>query len=642
MSESISTPEIPRTDAPQPESGRTVAGWVLGCVYLLMLLIWLLAEGRIWLSAGERGERLQGWLSGSDPDWLPYLPWLLLFPLCWLGSRRRVSRKQSGWLRGFLSESPRSEKSALGSAWAAAILVGGFAFWMSWRTGQEFTGLPPAYHDEYSYLFQAETFRQGRWAFPSFSPRRELFDQMHVLNEGYFASRYFPGNGAWITPFLMLGHPWLGHQLALAIAAMLVFWIGCELANTGTGLLAGGLCAVSPGLILFSNLLLAHLPTLVGLLIFLWAFLKWMRTGQIGLTILAGTGLAFAMLCRPMTAAGFALPFGLYFACWWLFGVRLSAGDERSPLPAFVERTRTVAAMAIPLAAGFLVIFVQNYFVTGAILKSPYQTYHEIYTPRHVYGFSNATRGGRESGPLVSDRYDRWAVDLTPTLARQNVSQRGLQSLRWIMGIFPLIAAGLSVLCTFRREDSRWGLLAASIVMLHVAHIPYWFVGIMGWHYVFESAPLWILIFAEGTRRLLVGWSARGERSLILCWLGMTATAVLVNLTTVSPIWGSRLQRGVAEVRYPRQIYAAFREQVDELRNGRPAIVFVKPDPDDVSMDYVTNPPGLSGPVLVARLPDFSEAAELADTLFSDRVPILFDAQRRQFMEIKVSRDAGY
>ena len=89
-------------------------------------------------------------------------------------------------------------------AYALSAFLAATGFAMSWHVGQQFGDRPPAYHDEYSYLFQAETFLAGRLSFPSFEPMPELFDQMHVLNEGRFASRYFPGAGLWMAPFLAL------------------------------------------------------------------------------------------------------------------------------------------------------------------------------------------------------------------------------------------------------------------------------------------------------------------------------------------------------------------------------------------------------------------------------------------------------
>jgi hypothetical protein len=631
------------------------------------------AEASRWLDPVSREEALTGWVAGREPDWLPFLPWLLAAPLFWWGfSRRRASSSPSpAVLPLFRSGSPAApdRHSHAGIAWLGAVLVFATAFLMSCWTGTRFEGMPPAYHDEYSYLFQARTYLAGRLWFPSFAPLPELFDQMHVLNEGRFASRYFPGVGLWMAPFLLWGDPWLGHQLAQALAAMLIFWTGRELASTTVGLLAGLLFALSPGLVLFSNLLLAHHPTMLGLTLFLWAFVRWMRSDESEpgekrnrwLLLIAGCGLAFAMLCRPMTAAGFGLPFGIVFFWWWMTGGQRDTGDSGdgetqetkgirsiapsplSPHPpvSFVPpsrlaagcfRERTVAALVLstPLLIGVILILICNRQITGDAFTTPYQLYTDIYTPRHVYGFNNVVRGERQLGPKVLENYDRWAENLTPALAVRNVGSRLLNSGRWTLGIVPLALAGLVFLLTPRLGDRRWWLVLLAILSLHLAHVPYWFEGIMGWHYVFETAPLWLLVFAEGTRRLFLTWRDRGQRGMIWWWSVLILLAVSVNLWTVPPVWPGRLDRAAAEVAYPRRQYAEFRERIEELRQGRSVIVFVLPDPTDRHIDYVTNPPDLSGPVLIARLRDRSQLSEAAK-LFPERTILLYDAQTGRF-----------
>ena len=59
-----------------------------------------------------------------------------------------------------------------------------------------------------------------------------------VLNDdGVFASRDFPGVGAWMAPFVAWGEPVWGHYLAGVLTAIAVLAIGRELAGNGVGLL---------------------------------------------------------------------------------------------------------------------------------------------------------------------------------------------------------------------------------------------------------------------------------------------------------------------------------------------------------------------------------------------------------------------
>ena len=625
-----------------PASGSTVVdlrwGRVWWTIWGVVTVLAVIAETLRWLDPEQRAAALSGWL--SQGDWLPFLPWLLLAPLVHYGLASQNERQRDAPTTpkvSWLSQSAATDSSRWG-VWGASLLIFVLGFGMSrWIEQFHFAGMPPAYHDEYSYLFQAETFLRGQFSAPGFERQPELFDQMHVLNEGRMASRYFPGVGAWLLPFVAWGDPWLGQQVAHGLCALLMFWIGRELGTNAIGVLAGVMFAFSPGLLLFSTLLLAHHPTLLGLLLFSWSFLRWSRTGEWQLALIAGAGLSFAMLCRPMTAAGFALPFGIVFAVWWLTGnwgpQQATDADTRDRMT-LVMRSRCVLAMAVPLGMGFIVLGVMNRSITGSVFETPYQQYTDIYTPRHVYGFNNVVRGEEKLGPKVLDEYDRWAENLTPKLAARNVWTRTVQSLRWTWGIVPLLLCGGVAVCLGCSVDARWGLAIASMGSLHLAHVPYWFTGIMGWHYVLESSVWWILLAAAGCVWMCRYWDSVDQRRMQVWLAGLMLTAWGVNLVVVEPLWPGRLPEGVMEVSFARRRYAEFRQRIDELRDGQPAIVFVIPDPSDRSMDYVTNQAGLDGPVLRARLKDPGRLPEVVD-LFPDRAVIVFDAKAGTFGKIR-------
>lgn len=610
--------------------------WPLLVTWWLTVGLVLLGEWQSWSTAAGRTERLTGWFCGLQPDWLPFLPWLLLGMLLWFGRRSpssngvRQSRWQS-WFAAFPSTPSGTGDRILTAVAGMGVLA--IACVMSWWVGESFEDLPPAYHDEYSYLFQAETYLNGRLSFPSFAPRPQLFDQVHVLNEGRFASRYFPGVGIWIVPFLAAGIPILGHQLAQGLTALFVFLAGRELSGNGVGLLAGLLIAVSPGLLIFSNLFLAHHPTLVALMAFVWLFCLSQRTGSRLATLLAGGSLAFAMLCRPMTAAGVSLPFGLLFGWWWITGRACCGVGEHATEDSslrFGSRTTSAVLLGGPLVLGMAILFAYSAALTGDPLLTPYQQYTDIYTPRHVFGFNNVVRGEQALGPKVLENYDRWAENLTPALAAQNVRNRVIWSLRWTLGIVPILFASLLWLLSSRHASPRWRLILLAIISLHVVHVPYWFEGIMGWHYVLESAPLWLLLTAEGTRQLFAISRDHGIRGARFVWLLSIITAVAANLFTLPPLWPGRLPQAIIEVRYPRAQYAAFRAEADNLRGNVPALVLVLPDPADRHMDYVTNDPALARPVLVGRIGTREEVAEIAP-LFPSRKILLYDAAAKSW-----------
>ncbi len=612
---------------PHPPPPPVVRTWTQVLAFLCALALVVCGEFPRWSSSEARAQSLTGWLCGREADWLPFLPVLLLAPLFWMMRRPLWRRRQGSGVRG-QGAAPWLRGALLAASVAASSLV------MSAYVGRQFAGHPPAYHDEYSYLFQAKTFGALRLSYPSFAPMPELFDQMHVLNEGRFASRYFPGAGLWIAPWLAAGVPHWGHWAAGALVSLLVFCTGRELAGDGVGWLSGMLTALSPGLVLFSNLLLAHHPTLVGLLLFVWAFFRLLDTGGARAALAAGCGLAFAMLCRPMTAFGIGLPFGLYFA-WWLLAGRVDPQQPHLTIPSSStpslqysppHRLRLGLALAAPLAAGLVGLFFYNRALTGDGWKTPYQLYTEIYTPRHMYGFHNVRRGEQQLGPKVLDHYDRLAEDLTPPLAARNVRRRIESSLLWTLGIVPLVMAAIVLLFSRGARGIEWKLIGWSIVSLHAVHVPYWFEGIMGWHYVLESAPLWLLLFAEATCRLFRTWSSDRRPWMPVWWLSIIGTAVAVNLVTVTPLWPGRLNVGIVEVALPRARYAEFLSRVEAAVNDRRAIVFVEPDPADRHIDYVVNDPWLDGQVLIARYRPGRTDLARARQLFPNREAWLFQA----------------
>lgn len=632
---------------------RILIGFAAGCVICLAFVV--PAEVTRWNElTGEPGT---AWLFDMNIDTTPYAVLFILLPVMWLIRQPLMARPPKLWttLLTWLGESPRTSPqasrfpvvlAALFVAFVAAVSCLRVASTPVTADGVAFGALPPAYHDEYSYLFQAQTFAEGRLTFPSHPTAARMFDQMHVLNEGNFASRYFPGNGLWITPFVLLGNPMAASWLATVVVCVFVFLIGRELSCNGVGLLASLLAALSPGLVLFGNTLLAHQATLVWLGLFIYSFLKMQRLlGQsaddpssgraIRIAVaaaLSGTGLSFAMLCRPMTAAGVGLPFGLWLA-WWLF--RNARLDRQVAL-------RVVAGFVIPLSIGFVVAGVYNVSTTGSVLKTPYHLYTELFTPRHMFGFNNVER----ARPLITDRtlhnYDQWAENLDAELAIQNVQNRFLASWQWTLGLVAVVLLGTVFLAgTHRNLDKRWWLIAAAILTLHAAHVPYWYDGIFHWHYVFESGILWCLVAAAAVQLLVRQFSA-DERPWMTAWVGLLiAASVATNNVAVPPFQSvSRLDAGISQLAFSRIRFFSFRQLLSSQVQDLPALVLVRHDPADRHIDYVTNHPSLTSPLLIGRLPADARTSEedtvqLTTETFPDRSLFVFDAATSRLTRIR-------
>ena len=553
------------------------------------------------------------WLFNWNIDTTPWFFAFLLLPLAWISRTKvkTIAERSAGrlrWLNAIpaAQDLPRTQSRRV--VIGLAVLVGLVSLFMHYWIADtnvsgtadvvtKFGDLPPAYHDEYSYLFQARTFEQGKLSVPSPTFMPQMFDQMHVLNEGRMASRYFPGVGAWIAPWDALGNPIVGHWIAGALAAVFVFLAGREIGGTATGVLAGILCALSPGVGLFGNLLLAHHPTLLALSVFLFAYLRFARQRSMWWAMIAGTALVFAMLCRPMTAAGFGLPFGVHLI-YTSFGRAVHAKSAK-PLAG-------LAWMGLPIAIGFGFLLFYNAAITGDAFKTPYQLYTDIYTPRHVYGFNNVVRGEQHIGPKVIENYDTWAKNLDWPLALSNVFNRLVASMQWTLALVPLVMTLVGAAMLFAFVGNGFRLIVLAFVSLHLAHIPYWFDGIMHWHYVFETAPLLCLICAVVVVRFGVWWNHQGRGRMVYWSLLMIAVSFAPTFFAVESLWpAARLQAGISEVAFSRKRYAALHATIEPVLSRdatQKYLVLIIPDPNDRHIDYVLNNPGLNDRVLYARV----------------------------------------
>lgn len=639
-----------------PQTDRFPRFWI---AWWTVVLLTVGFEAPRWIHSRTRVEALTGWLCGREADWLPFLPIFLSALIIWHIRSGRRGTDASSQLppRGTSQCSEfRCHRPVLDIL--ISVLLGGLAMVVTAAVGWQMQELPPTYHDEFSYLFQAQTFLEGRTWFPSFQTLPHLFDQMHVLNEGRFASRYFPGTGVWLALFHST-EPIYGIWLAQGIVATGASMAAGEMAGRTARIVTGLSVAFSPGLCLFSQLYLAHMPTLVGLIVFLVAMLRLRRTCDpprevmrtrwtpllaYGSAFLGGCGLSYAMLCRPMTAAGVGLPFGVWLIAWaarqWRNKTEFEthAGQSRLSTPRISPSPlATFASIGLPILTGIGVELWYNHAITGHSLRSPYQEYTDRYTPRHVFGFNNVVRGEQHLGPQVLVNYDRWAENLTLPLALKKMGIRLVASGRWTLGLVPLVFVSVLFVANWRRFTIDTKLVAGSIISLHLVHLPYWFEGIMGWHYVFETAPLWCLILGVTTADILQQTRAKGHRALGWWWLAVVLLSWGIQWTTIPQLWESRLSRGLAELQFSRQAYARFDDQLRLRIHGR-GIVFVRSNPADRHIDYIYNTPRLDSEILRARAPEVEAELLQAVALFPDREAWLYDAVSNHWTRLRPSQ----
>lgn len=611
--------------------------------------LWLqgiaLLVGPIAISGGEAWEWLRLTPEQRQADLLPflvatvpYLAWLVVLPLL-LPLRQQPDDRGHPWNKS-------NGTAGILFCFLVSFLFGaGTTAFMGWRV----RGLPPLYHDEYSYLFQSWTFLGGRLWLPSHA-LAPYFDQMHVLNDGVFAGRYFPGSSLYYAPFVALGIPVAGAWLAQGLVAGFVAMTAYR-SSPAAGYLAGGMVATSPALLAFSNLLLSPHPTMLGFAIFLWAYPR-VEGRSAFWPCLAGLAIGFAFLCRPLTAVGLGLPFAVH-ATWrawmgWRGGSEEVANwpKSRSLLPTRsqpkneMEKTRenvvtpsageTNAFDATekrrlphnegkpavlgeaekfrisPRGYGMLVgcfgialviLLAYNAAITGSPWQSPYGRYLAKHTPSHTYGFYNRARGLASRGPETLIAYDDWAENLTPSRALELTKERWERLLSWGIGVVPTLTLGvlaLSLAMTGRMDAT---LPMFSVAGLTAAFFPYAFPGILGFSYLVELLPPLFLAFGVAVDSIAKDWRSRGWPWIGAWWLAFPLIAMVTNLLVSDPL----LFEPDSELVYPR-LRAAERRRLEETAClAGPILVLVDANPRDaVHSTHVHNHPALDGPVVRA------------------------------------------
>jgi hypothetical protein len=359
----------------------------------------------------------------------------------------------------------------------------------------------PGVHDEYSYMLAGETFASGRLTNPP-HPLWPSFETFYVIQQPTYASMYPPAQGLALAVGYLLGHPWIGVYLSVALMCgaicwMLQGWVPRHWALTGALLAAvrwgmfsywmesywGGAAAALGG-----ALAAGALPRLV-------------RGPSIGTAAVLGASLLILANSRPFEGFLFSL---LVLGALVLWTLRRGTPDLAR---LFVH---LVLPLTVVLFLGMLGMGYYFWRITGNPFRMPYQVHEATYEVTDPFIWQ-PLRKAPSSRYVVMQKYH---VGRETAAYRQAHSMHGWTLETWrkaeslaFFYFWPAILPTLFALPMFwRNRKARFALLAGTIMFLGLT-VELW---PMTLHYHAPITALMILLLVQVMRYWrMVQWRGR-------------------------------------------------------------------------------------------------------------------------------------
>jgi 4-amino-4-deoxy-L-arabinose transferase-like glycosyltransferase len=543
-----------------------------------------------------------------------------------------------------------------------AFAVGLFVLaWVKfWVLGSVASGFTPALHDEWSYLFGAETFARGRlWNEPP--PHPEFFDAFHILCSDRWLTRYPPGHPAVLAIGVWVGWPALVPISLGAAVVLATFALARETTGHAAGIYAGLLALWAPGIDLIATTYLSQATFVPAMTCCLLATMRAERRSDWRWAWAAGVAGGLAILARPYSAVAMGLPPAWWFAWRGLVGGRAANG--------YPGRVRLVAAAALPLVVTAALWAAYNRATTGQAFRTAWQEYNRRYEPANTLGFAGATAATSSGGlndPENSDTPARKAAKargiaqekaaFTAGEALRRAVARPTKLLQWL-----LPAVGFAGLLMFlprairgavaglrpagwrvaelppqgqgnavpSRQNSRFGGTPAGLLLVTGAshYVAYSFFYSTWGAYGLEVLPIVIALTAAG----LVGYvrdAAATDRPSI-AWAAPLFLVAAVGFATLV-----HLPRFVVQRRNDTAYHRRLATLMDRVPHT-PAVLFIRLDPDRPHpWDAMHNSPDLDGRVVLAW--DFGAKANqrLCRQSFSTRHAYVWDESTSEMLPL--------
>ncbi len=511
----------------------------------------------------------------------------------------------------------------------------------------------PHLEDEAAQYFQAKVFAAGRITAPVYQTFDAFFVPFTIQESGRVFSKYPPGHALLLAVGVLVRLPWLVNPLATALGLLGLYFLGKELFDETSGLLAAVLGLISPMSVMLSGTYLVHPVCLALLTWFTWAFLKTRRalvdrTREQGTAphqtlsirryiLLAGVLGGLAIAVRPYSAAGIGLPFVLLgiadiLRSFWR-GIRRSApqslpdaadpgGSNDLPLLVILRRIKLSGQRTIH---GLSLLSTYLWMSVICLLAaSPWLVYNTVVAGRPIVNTYQLywSYDGVGFGPQFGLDGHTWQEGIENIYL--DLFQFYEMATGWpIIGKIPILVVVLGLGLALPRR-SRWeAFLLLPVASLVLANAAYWTrsAGLYGPRYIAEAMPFVWLLAARGLVKLgRWRWARWGIGLGLIAGLTWSVNFLLVPRFAQA-----------------HDLYGIDRDDAKILQQARlvNALVFVEaPDWTDYARLSWLNPPVLEqAEVIYARKRDV-ESNRIVAAQFPGRVIYIFDRRAAQQLQV--------
>lgn len=513
-----------------------------------------------------------------------------------------------------------------------------------WAVGENSSQFVPALHDEWSYLFAAETLARGRFANDP-PPRPEFFDAFHILTTPRWVSRYPPGHPAALAVGCLVGWPAVIPVTLGAAFVALIYRAASVGGDELSGRLAALLALIAPGSDLVATCFLSQSTFVVTMTASLLASIKAGRRTSPPWSLVAGLFGGWAILTRPFPAVAMGVP----LAGWLVWKmVHNRAATIRI-------RLLVLIAGAAPIVGSAVLWAYYNLATTGRATTTAWQEYNRQYEPDNTVGFGGGipalvptSLDARKAQKAIGIANEKRTFTLVVALRRAFVESDRLLAIVMPATGFVAIAAFVPLAVLRRRDrladvrestaasstapdfapahesqrlspNRESGISMALLLSMAAGHYLAYSCFYSTWGaYGLELLPISVLLAGVGAAETW-RWMAASRNHV------MTAVVPIVFGAAVAFCAAIHLPRFAAT----RQAETAFHRALDaQLRRlgPDPAVLFVQLDPTSRHpYDPIHNAPGLDSAIVIALDRGRESNLELMRGHFTNRRGYVWD-----------------